>query len=65
MTEALNALRDWGPLILSVVAVMVAIQAFAVARLVHGRQNELEALVSRYRRPQPTAADRLPPPEVG
>lgn len=65
MTDTLNILWGTAPFVLAAIAVIVAVEALAFARQAVGRMNELEALVSRYRRAEANAAARLRAPEVG
>lgn len=65
MNETLNIVWGTAPIVLSVIALIVAVEAFSSARSTYGRMNELEALVSRYRKADARAATRPKLPEVG
>ena len=65
MTELGNIVWGSAPIVLSAIAVIVAVEAFRAAHAAQSHVNELEALISRHRRADTNAAARLRSPEVG
>jgi hypothetical protein len=65
MADLLNIVWGYGPFVLSLVALLVAVEALRAAHAARGHACELEALISRHRQAQANAAARLRSPEVG
>lgn len=65
VTEIANIVWGYGPMLLAVIAMLVAVEALRVARDTYLHLLEVEALVSRYRRAEASAAARFRGPEVG
>lgn len=65
MTELENIVWGYGPMVLSVVALIVAVESFRIARLAYWHACELEAFVSRQRKGLKESLELLRPPQVG